>query len=503
MTEHAWEFHRRTTYDRAKMAGHQLDQASQPDVFKIYPGLETISLPRVTNGPEPCLSDLLGETFQPDPNFEMDLDKLSRALFLTHALTAKARYGGTDFYYRSVASAGALYPCELYVGALNIAGLANGIYHHAVGLQALTVLGKGGILSHLCQGLQIAEETHPAAVFFITAIFYRSAWKYRARAYRYHLLDSGHMVENLSLALKAVGAPYTFYYDFDDSVLNNLLGLDPKREVCLAVACARGKQFAVDTTTPEVKLYPDLPRASKVTQAETDLPSIRKMHRLSTPLVETMDQPEMNEHLGVGPSESFKIALPEKWPELLNYPEAVFRRRSMRNFVDTELKTGAFEAFIKMLCSGDRSREDAQSFHSNSIAVGFLARESSGLEPGFYLLYRKTGAIALAAPGSFTEQMARVCLDQSWLANCAVHFLFMTNLRVLEQTRGPRGYRHALLAAGRLGQRIYIGAASMKIGCCGIGAFYDDEAAKMLGLNPASRLLYLVGVGPVKKWVTT
>lgn len=500
MTEHAWEFHRRTAYDREKMTGHQLDWANQPEVFKIYPGLETIALPNVSNGPEQRLSDLLGEAAQPDANFEMDLDKLSRVLFLTHSLTAKARHGGVDFYYRSVASAGALYPCELYVGALNIGGLANGIYHHAVGLQALTVLGRGSILSRLYEGVQIAQDTHPVAVFFITAIFFRSAWKYRTRGYRYHLLDSGHMIENLTLSLKAVGAPHTLYYDFDDNVLNELLGLDPKREACMAVGFALGAQYAIDSTAAQVKLSPDLHRASTVAHVETDYPAIRKMHRLSTPLVETMDQPEMNEHLGVNTLESFRLSLPDKWPELMTYHEALFRRRSMRNFVDTELKTEVFEALIKMLCSGDRSREDASAFHSNSIAVGLLAGASSVLEPGFYLLYRKSATVALAAPGLFLDKMAQVCLGQSWLSNCAIHFLFMTNLKVLEEIRGPRGYRHALLAAGRLGQRLYVGAASMKIGCCGVGAFYDDEAAETLNLNAASKLLYLVGVGPVKKW---
>jgi nitroreductase len=57
-----------------------------------------------------------------------------------------------------------------------------------------------------------------------------------------------------------------------------------------------------------------------------------------------------------------------------------------------------------------------------------------------------------------------------------------------------------MLTAGRLGQRIYLSAAAMRLGCCGIGAFYDDEAARMLGLNDQSHLLYLVAVGPLRKW---
>ena len=42
----------------------------------------------------------------------------------------------------------------------------------------------------------------------------------------------------------------------------------------------------------------------------------------------------------------------------------------------------------------------------------------------------------------------------------------------------------------------------MQLGCCGIGAFYDDEVAELLGLNEQSRLLYMVATGPIKKWST-
>ena len=50
-----------------------------------------------------------------------------------------------------------------------------------------------------------------------------------------------------------------------------------------------------------------------------------------------------------------------------------------------------------------------------------------------------------------------------------------------------------------MGQRLYVAATAMGLGCCGIGALYDGEAAALLGLNEASVLLYLVAVGAVKK----
>jgi nitroreductase len=55
-----------------------------------------------------------------------------------------------------------------------------------------------------------------------------------------------------------------------------------------------------------------------------------------------------------------------------------------------------------------------------------------------------------------------------------------------------------MLNAGRLGQRLYVQATAVGLGCCGIGALYDGEAAALLGLNPTARLLYLVAVGRVK-----
>ena len=56
-----------------------------------------------------------------------------------------------------------------------------------------------------------------------------------------------------------------------------------------------------------------------------------------------------------------------------------------------------------------------------------------------------------------------------------------------------------MLEAGRLGKAIYLGATSLGLGSCGIGALYDWEARELLGLNNESFLLYLVAAGLVKR----
>jgi nitroreductase len=56
-----------------------------------------------------------------------------------------------------------------------------------------------------------------------------------------------------------------------------------------------------------------------------------------------------------------------------------------------------------------------------------------------------------------------------------------------------------MLNAGRLGQGLYLAATAMGLGCCGVGAFYDGEAAELLGLGAEGSLLYLVALGKSAK----
>ena len=63
-----------------------------------------------------------------------------------------------------------------------------------------------------------------------TAVFARSEWKYRERAYRYFYLDAGHMAAQLSLAAVAQGLGSCPIAAFYDDEVNALLGIDGQHE---------------------------------------------------------------------------------------------------------------------------------------------------------------------------------------------------------------------------------------------------------------------------------
>jgi len=489
MKTSGFSYHQRVSYDRAKMTGHFLDWAHQPRVYKRYPGIEPISLPQEVRFPDIRLSSLLKDrktaSFQPG----MDLRGLSRIFRLSYSLTAKARHSGGDFYYRSVASAGALYPAEIYVATEGVTDLQDGLYHFSIAQHALSQLRQGAFF-------------HPATLtFFITAIFFRSAWKYRERSYRYHLLDTGHVLENLILALHSLAMPHHLTLDFDDEAANRLLGVDETREVCLTLCSVpRPAASSLERAQEIAPLANDIRNQSRVSEEETAYPEIQGIHTAGTHRVSlSKPPPAMISRIGPSPMAWHTLEPLDTWPEKRDYAEAVFSRRSRRNFVKRPMPKECLSALLEGLCADDPGvQSDRRSSRYSSVCTGFLVGSVEGFASGFYLLDTARRAWGKVQDGFFMDRMARICLDQMWLAHAAVHFIFLSNLEAVDNTRGPRGYRYAMLMAGRLGERLYLMAEAMGLGGCGIGAFYDREAAELLRMNPTSQVLYIVAVGPVK-----
>lgn len=511
-------YHKITSYDRRDMEPHALDWPHQPSVYKVYPetktvGLEDIDGLYVRSLDAVCLPAGRGTlTGVINP---MDLSKI---LLLAGGLTGRQHQAGQDFYYRSAPSAGALYPNEIYIAWWGGAGLENGIYHFDVHNRRLNLLRPGNFQPILRSATNDASPDL-AAVFMITGIFFRSAWKYRKRAYRYVLLDAGHLMENLRLALNAAEIPSAQTWDVDDAVLDHLLGVDTDREGILGCMQVYGRGPAKDGGEPAaVDALPEsIQAASRVSDAEIVYPEIVEIHAAGRIVVSgalSGSDADMMAGMGVTP-ESWQLLGPQPLDAgggndkgsgagtspAMDYAEAVVRRRSRRNFTDRPMRRSELVYLLDLLCRAVKGPGPAHDrSYASSVVTGFLAGNMEGMDSGFYLLDPVRRRFGRVVAGSLTHAMSAVCLDQAWLSQAAVHFLFLTRLSDLDSLWGGRGYRYAMMTAGRLGQVVYLGATALGLGCCGIGALYDHEARALLGLNPKSALLYLVAAGPVKSF---
>ncbi len=204
-------------------------------------------------------------------------------LKLSHCLTRKEKSGPGYFYFRNVASAGALYPFETYLATFNVHDLEQGLYHHSVADQSIAQLRKGDFYDTVASAVDFQCKDQLAVVFFLTSIFFRSSWKYRDRAFRYHLLDTGHLCENLSLALRSEKLKFEISYDFDDSAINELLAIDTNKEACLAIVGVFSDEVSTNLESSFINSPSiDLKKFSMCAPEEKRYPAINEIHSITS-----------------------------------------------------------------------------------------------------------------------------------------------------------------------------------------------------------------------------
>jgi SagB-type dehydrogenase family enzyme len=200
-------------------------------------GLPAAALP-LPRRPELPLWEVIGtrrsqRAFADEPIAGDELSALLQAGYgVTGALESPA--GVRPMPLRSVPSGGALYPLELYVGALRVEGLKPGLYHFDPLRPGLEVLRAG-----LAPDDAAALSTYPeivsgcGVVVLVAAIFGRTRFKYGLRGYRFALLEAGHVGQNLVLAATALGLGAVPLGGFYDRPTDEFLGLDGVNESTL------------------------------------------------------------------------------------------------------------------------------------------------------------------------------------------------------------------------------------------------------------------------------
>ena len=82
------------------------------------------------------------------------------------------------------------------------------------------------------------------------------------------------------------------------------------------------------------------------------------------------------------------------------------------------------------------------------------------------------------------------------LKRAAVVFIWSAIVKRCTFKYRQRGYRYIYLDAGHIGQNLSLAAEELGLGCCMVGAFYDDEVNKLLHLDGKDEtVIYLGAVG--------
>ncbi len=224
------QFQQETKYRRGELPGGGLDWDNKPDRYKHYPDVPRVALSTPRAGGGAAIWDVMAtrrsvRRFLDAPLTEAELSQL---LWAAQGITDRPR--GT----RTAPSAGALYPVETYVVIHAVEGIEPGVYHYAVEDHALEQLRAGDYRIYIASAALDQRMAAEANVVFVwTAVFPRSKWKYRQRAYRYCYLDAGHVVQNVALAAVALGLGSCQIAALYDEEANALLAVDGEAESTL------------------------------------------------------------------------------------------------------------------------------------------------------------------------------------------------------------------------------------------------------------------------------
>jgi len=222
-------FQKETKYIRGKLGGAPLLWHARPELYKHYPKAPKIKLePPQKEGGMPLWQAInRRRSIRNYSHKPIKKDVLSQLLWASQGITKESM----EFEFRTVPSAGALYPVETYLVIHNVEEIEAGIYHYGVRNNELERLKLGDFRDAVASAALDQDMAFSAASVFIwTAIFERSKWKYDQRAYRYIYLDAGHIAQNLALAAVSLGLGTCQIGALYDEEVNSLLDVDGEEE---------------------------------------------------------------------------------------------------------------------------------------------------------------------------------------------------------------------------------------------------------------------------------
>jgi len=472
--EAARAFHEFTkhSYTSVRTSPHYLDWDNRPSPYKIYPGAGSLALPReLALSGKPAL-EAAAAAADPRAKTALDVESLTRLLFSADGLTRRKRVAGEDYHFRAAASAGALYPIEIYLAAGEVDELEAGLYHFSPADLKLRGLRRGDWREALARAAAMRPSLKESrAVLIMSALFWRSAWKYRARAYRYCFWDAGTILANLLAAAAAEGIPAEVVTAFADAEVEQLLGVDGDREGVMCLV-ALGRSLEPCGASPVVEplaleslpvsreeiTYDDLVRIHRESRLASAV-EIARLHSATTPVVEPPATGEMFVFEPVAPREAMSLG------------ETILRRGSTRVFAREAISGNELAAILAL--SGVHPRADFPRLTDTYLIVNAV----EGLVPGAYYYRRDSGAFELLKKGEFRAEAGYLCLEQPLGSDCAALMVFMAELERVLAALGNRGYRDAHLEAGILAGRAYLAAYALGRGATGL-TFYDDDTTK-------------------------
>ena len=514
----SYQYHQLTKHTLQSLLStkHRLDWATQPDPFRIYDGAETLELPRQIQFDEIGMFELIERTHalqglqKPEKSKPCTLESLSNLLFYSLAISAWKQIRGTDerWALRVNPSSGNLHPTECHLLVNGFDGIEDGAYHYRVKDHLLEKRAAGNVLARVWKHLS-SEDDRPAppAMLCLSSIFWREAWKYRDRAFRYCQLDLGHASAAACLAAGNLGWSTRVIAEFADETLAKFLGLQGSDEKLMVLiplySAGADRESSMSTPHSEVQsAFAGNP--NQLSSSQVKYESIQEVYQatcLSEPEYQSR-QESLNapaRRFIEPPDGAEKIDLKEVYYQPQEQAIAANVIRTRRSAVDMDGQLRISLARMSRIII-DSSRGFASSY---SGVLPFQAAEFA--QPFFIHIILYVHRVDGIASGVYYFDRAGLhlsCLNEtnvqtyakfaSCLQDIASDGVFavclIADMQSAFEVFGERAYRYVHQEAGFIGHLFYLTAHALGIDATGIGCFIDDEINR--SMPPGMEVVY-------------
>lgn len=496
-------------HQSARSLGY-LDWATQPDPFRCYEGVPALRLPLLGNDPT-CGHMALYERHQ-NVSRKFDHESIGAFLELSLGLSAWKSVAGNSWALRMNPSSGNLHPTEAHLILPTLPGITAGVFHYNSYWHALEP--RADLPATL--GQQVHEHFHTDGFLVaLTSIFWREAWKYGERAFRYCQHDVGHAVAALSFSANLLGWKVTWLHAVSDEEIATVLGFDQiqwpeleREHPELLCFVHRNEQQGIPRDLPReiVAGFSGLEFQGTPNQLSKNHVDWEMISRVA----EATAKPRSWEDAPAGPG---RPDLPATtWPRYIptipsRIPAAqiIRQRRSAVAFDEvSSITSDQFYALLDKTLPRDQCAPFDLGLADARVHLLLFVHRVRELEPGLYFFVRaerdlpalqqechrhflwrtvvETLPLYLLEAGDFRSTATTVSCQQSIAGDGAFSLGMIARFREEVQTT-PGRYRHLFWETGVVGQVLYLEAEAQGVRGTGIGCFFDDPVHELLGLS--------------------
>jgi SagB-type dehydrogenase family enzyme len=182
--------------------------------------------------------------------------------------------------------------------------------------------------------------------------------------------------------------------------------------------------------------------------------------------------------------------------------KAIANRRSQRDFTGETISLAELSHLLHYSSGITDERQGLRAAPSAGatypIEVYAIVNNVEGLAKGTYHYLIESHELELLREGDFRNEMSRAALQERMFKQANVIVALSAVFQRTERRYRERAQRYIGFEAGHIAQNTYLVATSLGLGACAIGAFYDDEFNRLLGLDGKNEsVLYLLAAGKI------